>query len=362
MKNVLIRADANKKISMGHIMRTLSIADAFTSAGNSVRFVLADDTVSTLVQSRGYEALVLGSDYQKMEQELSLWTQDIHIDLIIVDSYYVTADYLSLLRDKLRICSGKLLYIDDVYTFPYPVDILVDYNAYATQSIYDNLYNGASVDRPRTILGPTYAPLRSMFCGIPKRSQPEKVKNILISTGGSDELHLALAIIKAIFSSVRTDWVYHFLLGAMNADKEEIKKVASEVEWVELHENVTDMRSLISSCDLVISAAGSTLYEISACGVPLITYSLADNQINGAEAFERLGLAVNVGDLRDPSSIDYSAVMSGKLDQAAVERIMVATEVLSDDYDHRCQMGKQMQEMIDGFGADRMVQEILRLV
>jgi len=67
-------------------------------------------------------------------------------------------------------------------------------------------------------------------------------------------------------------------------------------------ENVQDMRGLICSMDLIVSAAGSTLYEICACGVPLITFVTADNQIRGAEAFSSLGLAVNIGDLREPES------------------------------------------------------------
>ena len=344
---------------MGHIMRTLSIADAFTSAGNSVRFILADDSVSKLVESRGYEAIVLNSDYKKMDEEK--WPADIHADYLVVDSYYVTASYLTALRERMKNTGGKLIYLDDVYTFPYSVDVLIDYNAYASISTYSELYRNSEVEQPQLILGPTYAPLRSMFRGIPKRSQPEKVRNILISTGGSDELHLALAILRTIVSSVRTDRVYHFLLGAMNADKESIHQLAENDDRIVLHENVSDMRGLIESMDLAISAAGSTLYEISACGVPLITYSLADNQIPGAEAFERLGLAVNVGDLRNPGTIDPALVMSGELDKSAVERILTAAEKLSADYERRVAMGKQMQEMIDGFGADRMVKEILRL-
>ena len=43
--NIVFRADANSSIGMGHIMRSLSIADAFSDKGHLVSFVLADDTV-----------------------------------------------------------------------------------------------------------------------------------------------------------------------------------------------------------------------------------------------------------------------------------------------------------------------------
>ena len=353
---VIFRADANHIIGMGHIMRCLSIADAFASAGYSISFVIADDTVEILIKSRGYEVLVLNSDYTRMEEEK--WPSTAP-DILIADSYFVTAKYLANLHDMVN-TGGKLVYIDDVYSFPYPVDILVDYNAYATPDIYDNLYTGASVDKPQMILGPTYAPLRSMFRSVPYRKQNKVVKDVLITTGGSDELHLALAILQSLLHHQNDARRYHFILGAMNTDKDEIRRLARDN--IVLHENVGDMKSLICSCDLSISAAGSTLYEICACGVPLITYSLADNQIPGAQAFERLGLGINVGDLRNPESINSNLVMSGTLDSSAIERILMATDELSLDYNRRIEMSSKMQSMIDGYGADRMVKKIMELI
>lgn len=354
--NIAIRTDANFNIGMGHIMRCLSIADAFSSGGHHVSFVLADDTVESLVKGRGYEAVILHSDYTKMEEELSSWPVVMPY-ILIVDSYYVTVSYLSQLHEEMRSVGGSLVYIDDVYTFPYSADILVDYNVYATHAIYEELYRGT--EKPQFILGPTYAPLRPMFGGLDKKVQPEKVENILISTGGSDELNLELSILKSLLQKQNNGRIYHFLLGAMNTDKEEIKRLAGEN--IVLHENVTDMKNLISSMDLVISAAGSTLYEICACGVPFITYSIADNQVPGAEAFERLGLGINIGDLRDPDTINSEFVMSGTLNPSAVERLLKATDKLTDDYRKRVLMGIKMQSMIDGFGANRIVWRILEL-
>ena len=361
--NIIFRADANRNIGMGHIMRCLSIADAFQALDHQIIFIIADKGISSFIRDREYEAIVLNSDYKDMESEIDMWPT-ITPDIIIVDSYFVTEAYFRFLQNKVGCNGGKLIYIDDVYTFPYSVDILVNYNTYSIPSIYDSLYNESKVERPQFILGHSYAPLRSMFKGLAKKVQNEKVQNILISTGGSDDLHLALSILRHLIDSgiskVRKR-TYHFLLGAMNTDKESIRTVAENKDFIVLHVNITDMKSLISEMDLVISAAGSTLYEICACGVPLITYSVSDNQIFGAEAFERLRLGINVGDLRDRHSMDSTPVMSGKLKSDAVEIILQATEELASDYKSRIDMGTRMQELIDGFGAERMVQEIMNL-
>ncbi|SDW87370.1 UDP-2,4-diacetamido-2,4,6-trideoxy-beta-L-altropyranose hydrolase [Lachnospiraceae bacterium KHCPX20] len=355
---VIFRVDANKNIGMGHIMRCLSIADVCRLCGYKVKFILADDAVSKLIKERGYSVIVLYSDYRNMEEELKVWPSELS-GLIFVDSYFVTEAYLSYLRERVR---GKLIYLDDIYAFPYPVDVVINYNAYATPDIYNKLYSRVDFRKPKMIIGSAYAPLRTMFRGIDKKKQPDEVKNILVSTGGSDELHLQLQIIRSLTASlVGDDCFYHFLLGAMNVDKEEIKRGASLNEHFIIHENVTDMKSLICSCDIAISAAGSTLYEIASCGVPLITYSLADNQLQGAEAFEKLGMAINIGDIRDPVSVDGSQVVSGKLDSLAVTRILMAMESLSKDKAKRSKMGEKMQQLIDGFGTDRLVREIMKM-
>lgn len=151
--NIFFRTDANSSIGMGHVMRCLSIADAFHSLGNDsiiIIFILADDTVEKLIQDRGYKTVVLHSKYSKMESELPLW--DIQsfetIHLLIVDSYYVTEHYLSSMRELIRTQDnngdkGKLVYIDDVNAFLYPVDILINYNVYGSTVDYEKMYAGS---------------------------------------------------------------------------------------------------------------------------------------------------------------------------------------------------------------------------
>lgn len=354
---IYIRADANPDIGMGHIMRCLSIADAASITGQEVTFILADESVQDLIASRGYNAFILHSKYNAMEDEIIKWPK-LKTDLIIVDSYNVTPSYLQMLREK----TGKLVYLDDLAAFPYPVDTIVNYNIYADKIAYEEIYKSSGIQLPQLLLGVYYAPLRAMFRDVPKRAQPHKVENILISTGGSDELHLALAMIRQLQGSRGKEQdhsVYHFLIGVMNTDREIIKQCAKNQNNIMLHENVYDMKSLISSCDLAVSAAGSTLYEIAACGVPMIIYLLADNQKAGAETFGEKGLAVNIGDMRNPDMLDADTVT---VRPDAVKLILSGVEKLKEDYYKRCEIGKNMQALIDGFGADRIVEELMRTI
>ena len=66
---ILFRADGNKKIGSGHLMRCLSIADAMKEMGIQSIFATADDSMSELLRNRGYENIILHTDYYDMDGE-----------------------------------------------------------------------------------------------------------------------------------------------------------------------------------------------------------------------------------------------------------------------------------------------------
>ena len=101
------------------------------------------------------------------------------------------------------------------------------------------------------------------------------------------------------------------------------------------------MKLLMRMCDIAVSAVGSTLYELCACGIPTITYVVADNQIPGAEAFERMGMVVSLGDIRGRENVECDVIRM-VLDMAR-------------DLKKRQYMSRRMQDMVDGYGAKRLI-------
>ena len=257
---VIFRADGSAQIGSGHIMRCLSIADAFKKENIDCKFVLSDKTLQPLIEGRGYFVHVLETDYRYMDSEWDCLQKAIATycpELVIVDSYFVTKSYLQRLKDQVR-----LAYIDDLAAFAYPVDVLVNYNAYGPELDYKKIYNDEKISCPQLLLGVTYAPLREMFRNVPKREQKENVENVLISTGGSDPLHLALTLAIAVAEQGNA-FNYHFLVGAMNEDYEKIKAVAANNQKIHVHHNVKDMKSLISSWEIPIAKAICSIFSLS---------------------------------------------------------------------------------------------------
>lgn len=334
---MLFRADGAPQIGTGHIMRCLSLADAFREEGVHSVFVTAEPYMQSLIQERGYECLTLESAYDRMEDELPRLLpllEERQPACVILDSYFVTPEYMNAIRAK-----APLAYIDDLNAFDYPADVVVNYNLYGEKETYPQgkIY----------LLGPRYAPLRKQFQGLAPRTIKKHVKHILFSTGGTDQYHAALRCMEYLRDNPQNSNVlYHFVLGMMNQDMDRIRAVAEGLPCVRLHQQVADMRALMLRCDAAVSAAGTTLYELCACGLPAVIYILADNQIKGATAFQEAGLMPCVGDIRKEPGF--------------TERIFFKLNELRDQ-DLRIEAARRMQTCVDGNGARRMAITLMEL-
>lgn len=343
---ILFRADGNEIVGSGHIMRCLSIAQAAKDLGEECCFVMADKSFASAVEHAGVQSFFLNTDFKSMPEELNQLLpviEKVNPQCIVVDSYYVTEKYLQKIRQY-----SPVVYIDDLASFAYPVDVLINYNIYGEKIGYVQMYQEQNRKLPKLLLGPSYAPLRKEFKEVKRKPQPKKIKNILVSTGGADHEHVALKLAKYLTTHERKSaYQYHFLLGAMNPDVLELTRIEKEFsEIIKLHQNVRQMRELLQSCDIAVSAAGSTLYELCACGIPTITYVLADNQILGACTFEEKGLMLYVGDCRKEKDFPKHAIQ--------------AIETLVRKYLYRENVAEQMYMTVTGNGAKKIIEYILR--
>ena len=172
-----IRADANKSIGTGHIMRCLSIAEEFRRRGEAVTFITADNYSEEMIATKGFPVVCLHSIWNDLDRETESLVETIrtlHIEILLIDSYYVTDLYLRTIRKY-----TKVVYIDDVDSFIYPVDLLVNYNMYANDLDYEMRYRKAGFDT-QFALGCGYATLRTEFSNLHKTVK-EKVSDILVT-------------------------------------------------------------------------------------------------------------------------------------------------------------------------------------
>jgi spore coat polysaccharide biosynthesis predicted glycosyltransferase SpsG len=328
---------------MGHVMRCLSIAEAaYLKRGVKPVFIIADTSCHDMISDRGFESLVLGTDYRDMESELPKLSEFIRAgDVILADSYQATVDYYKQLS---RLC--RVACLEDMGV-PYPVDILINYNIYgpALGDKYKNTQN----EPKKTLLGVKYMPLRESFRSELSYDLKDKVTDVMVTTGGSDPLYAAGAIMDRILRGSffeNSDIKFHVVSGPFNKYASRLKSEYGGLENVTIHENVKDMKGLMKACDVVITATGSTIYEVSALGVPMICFYFADNQKQGAEELAKLTDIVNAG--------CFAKDKSGTADN-----IYNALVRCTEDYEYRKTLHNQEKRLVDGNGALRIVNEIL---
>ena len=196
------------------------------------------------------------------------------------------------------------------------------------------------------LLGCSYVPLRKEFQDLSAVKQNGK-NEIFVSSGGTDTEHIEIRMLEHVFENKERyhDYTFHFVVGAMNEDWPEMQMIAVRCPNVVLHRNVSQMSKLMCRCDLAVSAAGSTLYELSRCEVPIITYVVADNQIQGANGFSKRGAAWYAGDAR--------------VEHDLPEKIL---DMVLQYYQNKCLADKiygLQTGLVDGNGAGRIAKALI---
>lgn len=338
-----IRVDANKEIATGHVMRCLSIASVMKNVGIDCVFITADENAKQIVYSNGFEVICLNSQWNDHDREIKSLInviQEYKIDKLIIDSYYVTKKYLEQLM-----AHTKVIYIDDMNFFRYPVSMVVNYNIYYEIFSYPEIYSGTDT---QLLLGCDYVPLRDEFKSVTP-SYREMVKKLLITTGGADQYNVAGKLLNTIIKEKLFKGMgFHVVVGKLNNHYDYLQELSNKRNSIVLHQDVKTMSVLMTNCDIAITAGGSTIYELCSCGIPAICFSFADNQLYGVKGFESEGLMAYAGDFRDG-------------EEECISNLIFYIEEYISNPQARNERTVNMRKKVDGHGVERIVSAIISL-
>lgn len=331
-KTIVFRVDSTIEIGSGHVMRCIAIAQAFEQLGGKAYFAVSCHESAQFLSNQGRQSVILEGDSHKLKycdaRELIKYCDNIAATVLFVDTYAVTDDFFEGLSD-FAAPNLAITYLDDLYTFScgnlnipkaFPVNTVVNYSFYAEEEIYKKVFRNET----KLLLGPSYAPLRREYWNaLEDKIISGSVDNILITTGSTNPNHVLERMAQIARDSFK--------------DASITIVVGSDASYEGLHDSNMNilgpqksLRYLMQECDICVSAAGSTLYELSSLGVPTLALSIADNQLQNLLAFRRLGLGftcvledsdavcrealLNLGDssVRQDFSSKMQAVVEGK--------------------------------------------------
>ena len=332
---IYIRTDMNSVIATGHMMRCLAVADAARCMGEETMFLLADGEAAALLEKRDYRYIILNTSWNDMVGELPALRKVIEeqgIHTLLIDSYQVTEQYLTELEKLVR-----TVYIDDVNAFHYPVSALICYANYYAKFRYEDRYASEQL-----YLGTDYAPLRAVYADCPEKRIADTVEQLLVMSGGTDQYDILSRILEAVHG--RSYRRIEVICGAYYKNYDVLCKTYAGCENVVIRRNVSDMENSMQRADLAITAGGSTMYELCACGTPAISYSFADNQLQNVEQFQRDHVIDYAGDVRYEDVPDKLLKLLNRYDRDVELR--------------RCRSEK-MRRVVDGRGAARIARILM---
>ncbi len=337
IKKIYFRVDGNEKIGTGHIMRCLSIAEAARDKNNKCIFIVADIKMASIISSKGFSFICIDSVWNDLDKEIikmrSLIEKE-QIEKLFVDSYFVTQKYMYELSLK-----TKVIYIDDLFNSIFSCHTLINYNCYADSIPYKENYFNIDL-----LVGTIYAPLRKEFVNLPAFEVKNEVTNILITTGGTDLYNAASKITRKLLPLIDKEIHIYIISGRFNEHLEELRSIENSDKRVKIFTGVEKMSELILQCDVAVSAGGSTLYELSACGIPTVMFVMADNQLLAYKSITK-ELMLGGGNMLE----DENACINGIVDNI---------QTLIKDKTLRQVLSRKMQSAVDGKGAQRIVDNV----
>lgn len=343
---IYIRTDANHEIATGHVMRCLTIAEELKWENRDVCFVVSDEASLPLIRQRAYPALVMQDDWKSPDIDrefFELCKRAGKQDILLVDSYYITNEYLKRMKSIF-----KIVVFDDLFSEKKDADILINYNAFYRQFDYAERYRDSNC---KLLLGEKYVPLREQFRETEKQ---ERVRDcagmeVLLMCGGGDRYNMILGVLQDLYQHEestfsRCNW--NVVIGSYYPSKDELTAFADMHENISVMENISNMAEVMSRNDLCVTAASTVLYECCAMLVPTIFFVVADDQIYDAECFSKDQMMLYCGNFatkKEESLIQFEKQFP----------LTILNQVRRQD------MKEKMRRFSDADGAKRIVEAIL---
>jgi UDP-2,4-diacetamido-2,4,6-trideoxy-beta-L-altropyranose hydrolase len=328
--NILILTEGGFNIGFGHITRCIALYQAFKQRGWKPQIIInGDRSVMEVMKNVKYQNINWLSQ-KKIESLISN-----KYDVILIDSYKAP-------KKIYEIVSGSVslpVYIDDFKRINYPRGIVVNGSANSWKLNYPKKKNVIY------FLGTQYSPIRREFWNCSKKIIKKYINKILITFGGSDSRNITPKVLK-LLQTTYPDKIKIVIIGKGFNNIRKIQEAKDSNTKLIYFPNARRMKSLMQESDLAVSAAGQTMYELAAVGVPAIAVVVARNQINNARGWHTIGL--------------YKSIFwwqKKNFENAIVKNIK---QLMS--YTVRKRQNEIARQYVDGKGAIRLVSSLQSMI
>lgn len=345
LTSLIIRADATACIGAGHIMRCLSLALAAKKRDMDVAIVgeITISWVLTRIKDEGIPFYAVEQSAARSENKAE-FIEQLQLPCFPLDNCWVVLDgyHFDLKCQKsIRAAGFKLLVLDDYCHLPsYCCDVLLNQNLGSASLSYQGAVG-------KSLLGAEFALLRPEFSAARDVLQPRIapcVEHVLVNLGGGNRLEALLALSYLLHFADFACCRFTVILGEspLALARCLFEFAADRTEFLY---KISDACLVMSSADLVITAAGSSCWELCCLGVPFVTVILGADQRMSAKKLDEAGIAPTLGEIADLPDIAKDKL------PPVVREVLASAE-------KRREMSELGRRLVSGMGAERVLEEM----
>ena len=327
---LFIRTEASTALGMGHFMRCFAIAEAARAENIEVTFLLNEirDAVAARIESIGAHGreitgpLGYEGDFMLLA-ELGLSRRD----WLLVDSYQATDNLIRTLSNAARVAV-----MDDLCLLEsYDCDLIVN----AAEAAFAMPYKAKTP--AKLLLGAAYAQIRQEFlqAHLPVVGGP----SVTVMFGGSDPQNFT-GLCAEILHDTLPDVAIKVIAGPANVHGDALSELAQRLKRLHLFIAPDSVAQVLAGSDLVVTAAGGSVGEVAAMGLPALALVVVDNQVAALKA-----CPYPVIDARHGLPEDLGARVRALMDEPELRQTLATAA----------------HELIDGQGARRIVEVMTRV-
>jgi UDP-2,4-diacetamido-2,4,6-trideoxy-beta-L-altropyranose hydrolase len=311
-----LRTDGTGAIGYGHVMRAATLAEAALARDMDVVLVTTEDaTTAAILRRRDLRHHVTGPGTE--------WSGGVTGgDLVVFDGYHFTVTDFTCAADR----GATVGAIDDHGEGDFPVDVLLNQNV-----VTGERYRISPTTQ--VLLGPRYALVREEFRAH-RRHRSARGQHLVVTFGASDPARLSSPALHIAQAS----GTFEQLTLLVGPGAEVPADLPPDVAVVR---DPPSVGAVFDQADAVLSASGSTTWEVLCMGLPTALVEVVDNQRHIGRALGSAGVALFIDDpARFPTALP------------------IALATLADPA-RASSLSTRALETVDGEGADRFLQTLL---
>ncbi|MEV5890050.1 PseG/SpsG family protein [Nonomuraea fuscirosea] len=328
VRRVGLRCDAGVESGVGHLVRCVALAEELCVRGVEVVF-LGEVRGSAWARAQLRERGLPLVPAPREPAELAVLAAGLGLDAVVLDSYLLPEKTGAVLREA----GVRVLAIVDGDPLGQEADLYLDQNLGAEHRPFPSSVPSAAV----RLAGARYVLLRDSVRRLKRDQQrvPDRAPRrggaprVLCFFGGTDSAGVAPAWARALTETGRP------FAGTV------VSPVPFVAEGpIEVIPPTDRLPELMAGADLVLTAAGSAVWELLHLGVPAALTWVAGNQLIGYEELVGRGAAAGLGPEPGPEAVRVLAGLLG--DPAARE-----------------EHGRKGRDLVDGRGRERVADALL---